>query len=328
MIKNISALMISTLICFNTAYAADLNQRDDVKQFIDKMVNEHQFDKKQLQGWFSKTELQPKIIEAISRPAEKKLKWHEYRKIFVKPNRIEKGVIFWTTHKETLARAEKEYGVPAHIITAIIGVETRYGEHKGRYRVIDSLVTLGFDYPKRSKFFKSELEHYLLLVRDEGVDPFSINGSYAGAMGIPQFISSSYRHYAIDFDGDGIRDLWNNPVDAIGSVANYFKQHGWQTGQGVVIPTKITGDSYQTLIKRGLKPHTPLAEFAKFGLSFDTDADTTMDVSLIELDQPSSKEHWIAFKNFYVITRYNHSPLYAMAAYQLSLEIKKAHDAS
>jgi len=325
-IKLILALALGALIGFSTAQAGNLNERDDVKQFIDKMVSEHQFDKKQLQEWFSKTELKPKIIEAISRPAEKKLKWHEYRKIFVKPNRINKGVTFWNAHRDTLARAEKEYGVPAHIITAIIGVETRYGEHKGRYRVIDSLATLGFDYPKRSKFFKSELEQYLLLVREENADPFSIKGSYAGAMGIPQFISSSYRHYAVDFDGDGIRDLWNNPVDAIGSVANYFKKHGWEAGGDVVISTKVTGDKYQTLVERGLKPHTALTEFSDHGLNFTADTDNTQKASLIELTQPASKEYWIALNNFYVITRYNHSALYAMAAHQLSLEIKKARN--
>ena len=328
MIKNISALLASVLICLSTAQADDFNQRDDVKQFIDDMVDEHQFDKKQLQQWFAKTKLQPKIIEAISRPAEKKLKWHEYRKIFIKPSRIGKGVTFWNKHETTLNRAEKEYGVPAHIITAIIGVETRYGEYKGRYRVMDSLATLGFDYPKRSRFFKSELKHYLLLVRDENIDPFSIKGSYAGAMGIPQFISSSYRSYAIDFDDDGIRDLWNNPVDAIGSVANYFKKHGWQAGKDIVIPATASGNRYQELVERGLKPHTPLAEFAKYGVEFDSNADKTMIASLLEFEQVSNKEIWLALKNFYVITRYNHSALYAMAVHQLSLEIKKARDAS
>ncbi len=313
-------------MCLSTAQANDLNQRDDVKQFIDDMVDEHQFDKKQLQQWFAKTELQPKIIEAISRPAEKKLKWHEYRKIFIKPSRIEKGVTFWHKHEAALNRAEKEYGVPAHIITAIIGVETRYGEYKGRYRVMDSLATLGFDYPKRSRFFKSELKHYLLLVRDENIDPFSIKGSYAGAMGIPQFISSSYRSYAVDFDGDGIRDLWNNPTDAIGSVANYFKKHGWQAGQDIVIPATASDNRYQELVERGLKPHTPLAEFTQYGVEFDTNADKTMAASLLEFEQVSSKEIWIALNNFYAITRYNHSALYAMAVHQLSLEIKKAHD--
>lgn len=326
MIKLISALLLSLFFCFNNAFASNLNERDDIKQFIDEMVSEHRFDKKQLQEWFSKTALQPKIIEAISRPAEKKLKWHEYRKIFIKPNRIEKGVTFWNTHKETLARAEKEYGVPAHIITAIIGVETRYGEYKGRHRVIDALTTLGFDYPKRSKFFKSELEQYLLLIREEGADPFSIKGSYAGAMGIPQFISSSYRHYAVDFDDDGIRDLWTNPVDAIGSVANYFKKHGWKAGEDVVISTKVNGDEYKTLIERGLKPHTALSEFSGHGLSFSADTDDDQKASLIELEQPSNKEYWIALNNFYAITRYNHSALYAMAAHQLSLEIIKARD--
>jgi len=327
-IKNVSVLLAGLLLCLTSVQAADLSQRDDVKQFIKKMVSEHQFDKEQLQQWFAKAELKPKIIAAISRPAEKSKPWHEYRKIFIQASRIEKGVSFWNKHEDALNRAEKEYGVPPHIITAIIGVETRYGEYKGNYRVMDALATLGFDYPKRSRFFKSELEHYLLLTRDEGVDPFSITGSYAGAMGIPQFISSSYRHYAVDFDGDGIRDLWNNPVDAIGSVANYFKKHGWQADQDVVLPTMVTGKAYQKLIKRGLKPHTPLGEFADYGLTFETNDDKTASASLVELEQVNNKEYWIALNNFYAITRYNHSALYAMAAHQLSLEIIKARNAS
>ncbi len=327
MIKNISILLASLLIALTTVQADDFSQRDDVKQFINDLASKHQFDKSQLQTWFSQAELQPEIIEAISRPAEKSKPWYEYRKIFVKANRIEQGVSFWQQHEDALNRAEKEFGVPPHIITAIIGVETRYGKYKGRYRVMDALATLSFDYPKRSRFFKSELEHYLLLAREEGVDPFSIKGSYAGAMGIPQFIASSYRNYAIDFDGDGIRDLWNNPVDAIGSVANYFKKHGWQAGQDVVIATTTSGKTYQQLIERGLKPHTPLNEFVDYGLNFETN-DDTLPASLIELEQVANKEYWITLGNFYAITRYNHSALYAMAAHQLSLEIKKARDAS
>lgn len=316
------------LVC--TVQANSLSERDDIKQFINDLSAKHQFDKAQLINWFDQTELQPKIIEAITRPAEKKLKWHEYRKIFVKPNRIEKGVAFWQKHEETLQRAEKEFGVPAHIITAIIGVETRYGEYTGKHRVMDALTTLGFDYPKRAKFFKSELEQYLLLVHEEDIDPFSIKGSYAGAMGIPQFISSSYRHYAIDFDGDGKRDLWHNPIDAIGSVANYFKKHGWQNGQQVVLAAEISGNNFAAVVNKGYKPHATTAELKAKGITKTTSEHLPLskNVALIELEQQDHKDYWLVFNNFYAITRYNHSPLYAMAVYQLSLEIKKAYDAS
>ena len=330
MFKATLFILLSLMISLASAQANKLSERDDINQFINEVANKHNFDKQRLNKWFDQTELQPKIIEAISRPAEKKLKWHEYRKIFVKPNRIEKGVAFWKKHEATLLRAEKEFGVPPHIITAIIGVETRYGEYKGRHRVMDALTTLGFDYPKRSKFFKSELEQYLLLVHEEDIDPFSIKGSYAGAMGIPQFISSSYRHYAVDFDGDGKRDLWNNPVDAIGSVANYFKKHGWKAGQQVVLPASISGKNGQALIDKGIKPHTDIDTFAAKGVVSDIkDHDPLSDkAALVELQQVDNKEYWLAFDNFYAITRYNHSALYAMAAHQLSLEIKKAHNAS
>ena len=328
-IRTATGLLASLIIGLSCAQASSLSQRDDIKQFIEELANTHQFDKQQLQQWFNKTELQPKIIEAISKPAEKTKPWYEYRKIFIKPDRIDKGVSFWKKYEEALNRAEKEYGVPPHIITAIIGVETRYGEYKGRHRVMDALTTLSFDYPKRSRFFKSELTHYLLLTREEDIDPFSIKGSYAGAMGIPQFISSSYRSYAVDFDGDGKRDLWDNPVDAIGSVANYFKQHGWKAGEEVVLPATVNGKQYQHLVEKGLKPHTPVAEFANHGvIPGIAKGGNHGSAALIELEQPSNKEYWLALDNFYAITRYNHSALYAMAAYQLSLEIKKAYGES
>lgn len=321
--RTIAIVFLSGLLCFASAQAANLNARQEVSDFIDYMVEKHRFERGELDHLFAATQFQQPIIDAISRPAEA-LPWHKYRQIFVKPDRIQLGTEFWRQNAQTLARAEQEFGVPPQIITAIIGVETRYGQHKGKHRVMDALATLAFGYPKRSAFFKSELEHYLLLTRDEGIEPLSLTGSYAGAMGIPQFISSSYRAYAVDFDDDGLRDLWSNPTDAIGSVANYFKQHGWIKGEQVVVPATVESDDYQMVLKRGIKPHTAIAEFAHYKIAVNGAVGQDMLGALIELEQSDHKEHWVGLENFYAITRYNHSPLYAMAVYQLSQEIKKA----
>jgi membrane-bound lytic murein transglycosylase B len=295
-------------------------QRADVQAFINDMASKHGFDRQNLSRLFGQVELKQKIIDAITRPAESK-PWFQYRPIFVTKTRIEEGVAFWNQHRAELERAEKEYGVPAEIIVAIIGVETRYGRHKGGYRVMDSLSTLAFEYPKRAKFFLSELEQYLLLAREEGLDPLSIKGSYAGAMGKAQFISSSYRNYAVDFDGDGKRDLWNNTADAIGSVANYFKRHRWQPGGKIASPALVGGNHIQVTVSKGYKPHSSVAELRKNGVTPRTRLDPEAQAALIELQNKNGREYWVGLNNFYVITRYNHSPLYAMAVYQLGQEI-------
>jgi len=300
----------------------DVAARTDVQQFIGEMVKKHDFDANTLTTLFNQVELRQKIVDAITRPAEGK-PWHQYRPIFVTKTRINEGVTFWNENRETLERAEKEYGVPPEIIVAVIGVETRYGRHKGSYRVMDSLSTLAFEYPKRSNFFRSELEHYLLLTREENFDPLDIKGSYAGAMGKPQFISSSYRNYAVDFDGDGKRDLLNNTVDAIGSVANYFKRHKWQPGGPIVVPAVVGSNHIQVLVKKGYKPHSTIAELRKRGATAKRKLDLNAMGSLLELKTLAGREHWIALDNFYVITRYNHSPLYAMAVYQLGQAISE-----
>ncbi len=296
--------------------------RPDVQQFINEMVKKHGFDKQTLTGVFKQVRLKQKIIDAITRPAESK-PWYQYRPIFVTDTRINEGVKFWNENEAILARAEKEYGVPPEIIVAIIGVETRYGRHKGGYRVIDSLSTLAFEYPKRSKFFRGELEHYLLLAREEGLDPLSIKGSYAGAMGKSQFISSSYRNYAVDFDGDGKRDLWHNTADAIGSVANYFKRHNWQPGGKIAAPALVGSNHIQVLVQKGYKPHSTVAELRQRGATAKSNLDPDALAGLIELKTRAGREYWIGLNNFYVITRYNHSPLYAMAVYQLGQAIIK-----
>ena len=317
-------LIVAFLFTTGVTQAADskISSRPAVKQFIDDMVKKHNFDKAALNTLFDQAHIKAKIISAISRPAEAK-PWYKYRPIFVTQKRIKKGVEFWNKHRADLERAEKVYGVPPEIITAIIGVETFYGKHTGGYRVIDSLSTLAFGYPKRSKFFTSELEHFLLMAREEKMDPLTLMGSYAGAMGQPQFISSSFRSYAVDFDNDGKRDLWNNTTDAIGSVGNYFKRHGWKKGEPVAHKATITGSQYKALAAKGLKPRTSVKEFRNKGVSTAHDLQKNQKASLITLDQKNGQDYWLGLNNFYVITRYNHSPLYAMAVYQLGQKIRE-----
>lgn len=293
-----------------------------VRAFIQDMVKRHQFDEAALEAMFAQVRRQDRILEVIQRPAEGK-PWYEYRPIFLTRSRIDKGVQFWNAHAQTLARAEQVYGVPSEYVTAIIGVETYYGRRTGGFKVLDALTTLGFDYPKRARFFKSELEQYLLLTREESLDPQQLEGSYAGAMGLGQFISSSYRNYAVDFDEDGKRDLWQSTDDAIGSVANYFKRHGWSRGETVSTPAQLQGKGFERFLGDGYKPAHSLASLSSAGVTPDGPVTLADKAALLEYEGEDFKEYWLGFNNFYVITRYNHSPLYAMAVHQLAQEIKR-----
>lgn len=293
--------------------------------FIEKMVTEHQFDKGDLTTLLNKAVVKDSILKAMSSPAERRLKWHEYRRIFLKPNRINGGIKFWQENKKLLDAASKKYGVPAEIIVAIIGVETRYGGNTGSYKVLDSLTTLGFHFPKRAKFFKSELKHFLLLCREEGFDPYEPKGSYAGAMGKSQFISSSYRAYAVDGDGDKKRDLWNSHADIIYSVAHYFSKHGWSNNPLITQQTTVKGDAFKKLINSSLKLKHTLQDLKNNQVEIPSGIPLKTKVKLLELQQAKHAEYWLAFDNFYVITRYNHSRLYAMAVFQLGQEIKKGY---
>ena len=319
--RYIAVVTLFLAACTSMARVPDLSRQTDVRAFIDKMVQRHGFDRTQLEAWFKAARVRGAIIDAISRPAESK-PWYQYRPIFLQAARISGGVEFWQRHAKVLEHAEDVYGVPPQIITAVLGVETRYGNRQGTYRVMDSLATLAFNYPPRAAFFKDELEQYLLLTREEGIDPLSPTGSYAGAMGQAQFISSSYRHYAVDFDGDGKRDLWNNTADAIGSIANYFKEHGWERGGAVAVPATVSGAHPQDLVGKGLKPSLTVPDLRRQGVRVTDALPEHGLVSLIELEQKAGPEYWVGLQNFYVITRYNHSPLYAMAVYQLSEEIR------
>jgi membrane-bound lytic murein transglycosylase B len=292
-----------------------------MRGFVDEMVAEHAFDRAELTGLLSHAELRAEILETISRPAEAK-PWHAYRPIFVNATRIEEGVRFRTQYAEVLVRAEAEYGVPAEIVAAIIGVETRYGQNTGRHRVLDALTTLAFHYPPRRDFFRSELKHFLVLTREEGVDPLTLQGSYAGAMGWPQFMPSSFRAYAVDFDGDGRRDLWSSPVDAIGSVAAYLAAHRWQRGGAIAEPATVSGEQYQALLRKDMQPQFSAGELRTRGVAWASAPDLDAAAALLELDGETEKEYWLVFNNFYVLTRYNRSPLYAMAVYQLSQGIR------
>jgi len=288
---------------------------------VDELVVEEGFDRQELLRVFAQARRKDSILEAIARPAEKTKPWYEYREIFLNEKREQQGVEFFNEHRATLLRAEREFGVPAEIIVAIIGVETYYGRVAGSYRVLDALSTLAFDYPPRSPFFTAELKDFLILTRDQGMDPTSLMGSYAGAMGYGQFIPSSYRNYAIDFDHDGKIDIWDNPVDAIGSVANYFKQHGWRQGEVVVAAADAAANTPDTIFVKtrdDLKPQRTVAQFASDGLVARVKQDSNALATAMKFELKNGYEYWLGLHNFYVITRYNHSAMYAMSVYQLS----------
>ncbi|MFK7915698.1 MAG: lytic murein transglycosylase B [Pseudomonadales bacterium] len=325
------ALLLALVLAFNLSTArADYAEREDVQAYIGELVAEHGFAKDTLQRLFNQAEKKQSILDAIARPAERTLKWHEYRKIFIKSSQFEPGLKFWRDNAKALARAETEYGVPARYIVAIIGVETRWGRVTGSYRVLDALATLGFDYPPRSEFFRKELTEFLLLAREEQSDPLELKGSYAGAMGFGQFIPSSFRAYAVDFDGDGKKDIWNNATDAIGSVANYFKRHGWE-GQGPVaamVSMPVDAQAFASLdalANETLERTHTVGKLRDMGL-FVADLADAEQVALFRMEQPGYAEYWLGLNDFYAITRYNHSRLYAMAVYQLGQVLQTAHD--
>jgi len=310
-----------------TAAESDSNDylgRAEVRDFIDRMVSKHGFDASEMERLFAGVDQQETTLEAIARPAEAK-PWHEYREIFITSARINGGVEFWDENRALLERASREYGVPVAIIVAIIGVETYYGRQTGDYPVFDTLVTLGFDYPPRGDFFRAELEHFMLLSREESLRIPEVIGSYAGAMGMGQFIPSSYRAYAVDFDGDGTRELWNSTADAIGSVANYFHVHGWREGAPVAYPAQVNGADYRALVARGLEPSIEARRLTSLGVKTQADIADDARVALFEYDAGDAMQYWVGLTNFYVITRYNHSSLYAMAVYQLSQQIRQAY---
>ena len=309
----------------------NIKDNESVNTFIGQMITKHQFDKTELDDLFDTVEINQDILKKIASPSEG-LPWYKYRKIFLTEARIDAGVQFWRNNAAALAAAEKQYGVPAEIIVAIIGVETLFGKNTGNYRVIDALSTLAFAYPPRSKFFLSELESFLLLCRDEHINPADPLGSYAGAMGMPQFMPSSFITYAVDFDNDNRRDIWHDNNDVIASIGNYFAKHHWQTGQPIAVPVTAkgeahapllhpVGENYKSALNKDLKPNLRLVELESLNLTTSRQLPLNSKMKLLSFEQQQGEELWAGLDNFYVITRYNHSPLYAMAVYQLSLSI-------
>ena len=279
---------------------ADYIDHPDSKKIMQELVEVHGFEKSYVEDVFKNATKQQKIIDSISKPAEFTWTWERYKKLFIEDKRIRNGKKFIKQNIDTLNKAEQDFGVPKEIIVSILGVETRYGKIMGNYRVIDSLTTLGFDYPRRSAFFQDELVKFFLLTRENNLDIYSIKGSYAGAMGYGQFISSSYRAYAVDFDGDNKADLFNSVDDAIGSIANYLKVHGWKKNG------KIVTKSIPNNVREIYKPHDSLSKF--ISLSFN---------------EGGEENYFIGDDNFVAITKYNRSHFYAMAIYYLAEEFKK-----
>ena len=328
-------LFVSTCIA-----AGDYSDRTDVDEFVATMVTEHGFDETEVRLVLDQAVYQQSIIDAITRPAEKK-PWIAYRGIFVTPTRIEDGVQFAQDHWDTLKSAEEDFGVPIEVIVAIIGVETNYGRNMGSYRVLDALATLGFDYPARAKFFRGQLEEFLILSCEERLKPFDrdgacqrevrggtlgsnvaigdLVGSYAGAMGYGQFIPSSYRNFAIDYDGDGARDIWRNVTDAIGSVAAYFKDHGWEAGEPVIAQVSIaeTGHSIDDLANSSLTPTKTVGEWKSLGIDTQDSRDSAY-ASVFRYETEDAVDYYLGYHNFYVITRYNISRLYAKAVFEIA----------
>ncbi len=306
----------------NAAATGDFQQ--EMQTIAREIAEKHGLDPQPIQALLSQAEFRPDILETIHRPYEAK-PWHEYRELFVTPSRTEQGVEFWRANEALLQRAQQQYGVPPEIIVAILGVETRYGRNLGGNRVLDALATLTFGYPERSAFFRRQLEEFVLLLQEERLTSDQVKGSYAGAIGKPQFMPSSYRNFAVDFDGDGTRDLVDSTADAIGSVANYFQRHGWQAGGLVAVPAQVSGKGYRIYVNWDMKPNVSVAELREAGVTFQQSLAPETETTLLQLDAGNAEEHWLGFNNFYVITLYNNSMLYAMAVYQLSQEILAQH---
>jgi len=304
-------LALYLLLAATPLFAQSYVGREEVQSFIDEVVKRHGFKPGELKRLFAKVQRVDPALKLIL-PGEP-LTWNDYRAQFVNETRVANGLAFWKENRRSLARAEKQYGVPAQYIVAIIGVETNYGRNMGKYRVIDALSTLAFDYPPRSSFFRRELEQYLLLAREQGIDVFATRGSYAGAIGIPQFMPTRLRRYAVDFNGDGRIDLARSSADAVGSVANFLKEHGWQAGEPVLLKAKPSPDAIAKYMDGSFEPRYRIAELTAAGLEVESPPSADMLGTLVAL----GAEYRVGLRNFYVITRYNRSALYAGAVNDL-----------
>ena len=315
--------MLSAAVAWPALAAAPKPLRSDFAAFIDDMVRKHQFDRRHLQRLFAQVQPRPAIVRAMSAPSTAQ-PWHRFRARYIDDVRIAGGVRFWQQHASVVNRASLEFGVPPEIIVATIGVETLYGRHMGSFKVIEALSMLAFDYPPRAEFFRDELEQFLLLARELGVDSASMRGSYAGAIGIPQFLPSSYRKYAVDFDGDGRADLAGAPADAIGSVANYYRAFGWEPDGVVAVRVDVGDSAVDATIAAGIKPHITVADLRQRGVVPSEPLRDDAQAALFTLETTAGMHYWIGLNNFYVITRYNRSVNYAMVVYELARELRSA----
>jgi membrane-bound lytic murein transglycosylase B len=327
MISRFTAGIVFLLLSVSPSYAIDLDQ-PNVEAFIQAMVSEHSYDRETLRDILGQAEIKQSIIDKISKPAEKKLTWAEYRPIFMTNERVRAGADFWRDNQETLTRISDDTGVPIEIIVGIIGVESYFGRITGGHRVLDALATLAFAYPPRSKFFRGELEQFLLLVREEQMPATAAVGSYAGAMGRPQFMPSSYRAYAVDSTGDGRRDIWSNWGDVAGSIANYFLAHGWKSGEEITAQATLGSRWNEPLPDNALQLQETVSSLSMKGVMFSTDLPGDSAGQLLTLKGSEGNEHWIGFHNFFVIMRYNRSIMYALAVHQLGQEISLELDRS
>jgi membrane-bound lytic murein transglycosylase B len=318
-----SAFAIALLCAAHYPAAALDTSRPDIKRFIARVAQQDSFKKRQLRTLLRAAQSQPAIIEAMGKRAEHVKLWYEYRAIFLTEKRIQDGADFWIAHREDLLRSSEASGVAPEYIVAILGVETSYGRSTGHYRVLDALATLAFDYPSRAKFFQDELEAFLLLTREASVDPLTATGSYAGAMGAPQFMPSNYRRFAVDAGRNGRIDLWNNWLDIFASVGNYFHEHGWIADEPVLSEGAVDAEVASTLDGRNLAQGDTVGSLHNKGVHFDATLPATAPALLIAADEADAV-HWrIGYHNFYVITRYNHSMLYAMAVYDLAQAVRE-----
>jgi membrane-bound lytic murein transglycosylase B len=318
-VKVLTLLSLSALAITPAAHALD-ETRAEIRGFIDEMTREHGFDRAALETLFRETETKQAILDAISRPAERVTPWYEYRDRFLTEKRIHQGTDFWLQHRNKLARIDDD-GV-ASAVVGILGVETSFGRITGRYRVIDALATLAFDFPPRAPFFRDELKQFLILSREEAVDPKAALGSYAGAMGAPQFISSSYRKYAIDADGDGHRNLWTSWDDVIGSVANYLEAYGWRRGEPVVVTATLEGDDLTPFDTSKVELNETVGSLRAKKVRFETSLPDDAPAMFVVSQGKDGPQYRVGFNNFFVITRYNRSTMYAMAVHDLGQAIQ------
>jgi len=316
--KRILALALMSML----SASCQAQQHPGAEEFAAKAAAEHELDQEKVLLFLQDARFKQSIVDAISRPAEAK-PWYDYRPIFITDKRIKGGIEFWKENEKLIAQASEQFGVDPQFIVAIIGVETLYGRITGSYRVLDALTTLSFYYPDtgndRSAFFSSELMNFFILGDEERISLDDVTGSYAGAMGLGQFMPSSYREYAVDLDGDGRRDLWSSMADIIGSVANYLHRHGWEPGQPVSYPAIVSDNADMNLVtKRDFKPKKSVTEIAGGGFKSAEPVSGDKLAAVAGLEEEDGYHYWLTFKNFYVITRYNRSPLYAMAVFELS----------